>query len=257
MLMLFRNCRWGGSSTSDVASECEETVDQGLRRAQARSVDQRKPRRSLQLAARAAAIALVLASTAQAADTSAPAVSKHDLQAKIDYCETCHGLSGRGFRGYYPIPRLAGQPPVYLQNQLQAFTEHRRKNIIMFNVAHVLSPEMETALTSYFAGLNPPPLGGAPKDLVSAGKQIYEQGISASDIPPCASCHGADAKGNDAFPRLAGQLNDYIFNKLTNFEKERGQKPEEPDTSAIMQPIAHALTEPQIKAVAAYVSSLE
>jgi cytochrome c553 len=78
----------------------------------------------------------------------------------------------------------------------------------------------------------------------------------SSGEDPCATCHGPEAKGNGEFPRLAGQLYDYIVKKLTNWTKERGQNPEKPDTSAIMQPIAHALTEPEIKAVAAYVSYL-
>ena len=59
------------------------------------------------------------------------------------------------------------------------------------------------------------------------------------------------------FPRLAGQLHDYVFRKLTNWDKERGQNKDQPDNSAIMQPIAHDLTEAQVKAVAAYVSQLE
>ena len=69
-----------------------------------------------------------------------------------------------------------------------------------------------------------------------------------------ASCHGPDAKGTDAFPRLAGQLHDYIFKKLVNWSKERGQDKAKPDNSDIMAPIAHNLTEAQVKAVAAYVS---
>ena len=51
--------------------------------------------------------------------------------------------------------------------------------------------------------------------------------------------HGPDAKGNGAFHRLAGQLPDYTFNKLVNWGKERGQDRANPDTSAIMAPIAH------------------
>ena len=154
------------------------------------------------------------------------------------------------------MPRLAGQQPEYLKNQLSAFIERRRTNPVMFNVAHVLNPPMLTALSSYFKELNPKPLGGAPKELVSAGKKIYEEGAGA-DIPPCASCHGPEAKGADAFPRLAGQLHDYIFRKLTNWDKERGQDKAKPDNSAIMQPIAHDLTEAQVRAVAAYLSYLE
>ena len=127
----------------------------------------------------------------------------------------------------------------------------------MFNVAHALSPSMVSALATYFKDLNPKPLGGAPTELVATGKKIYQEGISGTDVPPCASCHGPEAKGQDAFPRLAGQLNDYILKKLVNWSQERGRDPARPDISAIMEPIAHGLTEPQIAAVAAYVSSLE
>lgn len=184
-------------------------------------------------------------------------VSKPALQAKVAYCNTCHGFNGQGFRAFQAIPRLAGQQPEYLKNQLQAFIERRRTNNIMFNVAHVLSPEMLEALTANFNGLDPKPLGGAPRNLVAEGKTIFEEGVPKSDIPPCASCHGADGKGRDQFPRLAGQLNDYIFSKLTNWTKERGQIPAQPDSSAIMEPFTHGLTASQIKAVAAYVSYLE
>ena len=196
---------------------------------------------------------MVSANASHAAD----AVSKKELQAKIDYCNTCHGPSGQGFRGFNPIPRLAGQSGQYLKNQLNAFSEHGRSSNIMYNVSHVLSPAMLTALATTFSEFNPKPLGGAPKELVPAGKKIFEEGIPSASIPACASCHGPQAKGDGDFPRLAGQLNDYIYNKLTNWSKERGQNPKAPDASAIMEPIAHGLTDSQIKAVAAYVSYLE
>lgn len=206
----------------------------------------------------ALAVALPFVSLfAHAQSKAAPGVSAQVLKAKTDYCKTCHGIEGQGFRGSFPMPRLAGQQPEYIAAQLQAFIERRRTNPVMFNVAHVLDPAMVKALSEYFQDLNPKPLGGAPKELVPEGKKIYEEGIPGANIPPCASCHGPDGKGADAFPRLAGQLHDYIFRKLTNWEKERGQDKEKPDNSAIMQPIAHDLTEEQIKSVAAYVSQLE
>jgi cytochrome c553 len=199
----------------------------------------------------------IVVSAAHAEEKVASSVSARELKAKTDYCRTCHGVSAQGFRGAFPMPRLAGQQPEYLKNQLQAFIERRRTNPVMFNVAHVLSPPLLTALSTYFQELNPKPLGGGPKELAPAGKKIYEEGVPSAEVPPCASCHGPDAKGADAFPRLAGQLNDYIFRKLTNWDKERGQDKANPDTSAIMQPIAHNLNEAQIKAVAAYLSYLE
>ena len=86
--------------------------------------------------------------------------ARGDVKAKLDYCKDCHGRSAQGFHGYFPIPRLAGQQPEYLKNQLQAFIEHRRTNNIMFNVAHSLSPAMIDTLAADFRELNPPPLGG-------------------------------------------------------------------------------------------------
>jgi cytochrome c553 len=211
----------------------------------------------LQSAMPAAILALLVASAGHASGAEAATVSRQDFQAKVDYCKTCHGLSGQGFRGAYPMPRLAGQQPEYLENQLRAFIERRRTNPVMFNVAHVLSASMVTALATYFKDLDPRPLGGAPVELAAAGKKIYQEGIAGTDVPACASCHGLDAKGQGAFPRLAGQLHDYILKKLVNWSKERGQDPAKPDTSAIMEPIAHGLTQPQIAAVAVYLSYLE
>ena len=69
-----------------------------------------------------------------------PPVPAKEFQAKAAYCETCHGLSARGFVGTNPMPRLAGQQPGYIKNQLEAFIERRRVNPVMGNVAHVLSP---------------------------------------------------------------------------------------------------------------------
>src|ERR1022692_5000241 len=119
-----------------------------------------------------AAFTIVISAAAQAEDTKAAVVSAQELKAKTDYCKTCHGVSAQGFRGAFPMPRLAGQQPEYLKNQLSAFIERRRTNPVMFNVAHVLTPPMLTGLTTYFKDLNPKPLGGAPKELAATGKQI-------------------------------------------------------------------------------------
>ena len=199
---------------------------------------------------------------APAAQPAAPAVKPVSaamhakMVAKFTYCRTCHGVEGQGFRGAFPIPRLAGQQPEYIKNQLDAFIQARRTNVVMNHVAQVLSPEMEEFLANSFHKLNPPPLGGAPKGLVAAGDELFHKGVPDKNIPPCATCHGDDAMGNDKIPRLAGQLNDYVIRKLTNFEHERGLKPSEEDVSSLMKPIAHNLNQQQIAEVAAYVSTL-
>jgi cytochrome c553 len=179
------------------------------------------------------------------------------LQGKIQYCEDCHGPSGQGYRGYLPIPRLAGQPPQYLENELQAFGEGRgegHRSLSLSNV-HRLNPQMRAALAAYFSHLNPRPFGGAPRGLVDMGKTIYEGGVPDDNVPACSVCHGPGAKGHEGIPRLAGQLYPYIIMELEDWDRERGEAG--PGTPLVMRPIAHDLNRHQIEAVAAYLSYLE
>jgi cytochrome c553 len=215
----------------------------------------RSPRVRLRFALLSAVLALAVVGTARA-DEPHPATSG-SVQAKLSYCKDCHGPSAQGYRGFFPIPRLAGQQTQYLENQLRAFVEHRRTNNVMFNVAHALSPSMISALAADFRDLNPAPVGGAPRQLAAEGKRIFEDGVPDANVAACAACHGPDASGTGEIPRLAGQLYPYLIKELTNWGKERGQNPAKPDTSSIMSPVAHSLTKAQTEAVAAYVSSLK
>ncbi len=199
------------------------------------------------------AVALSVAGGAE----SANAGGRDGIEGKIEYCKDCHGQSGQGYRGYFPIPRLAGQQPEYVKNQLQAFVEHRRTNNIMFNVAHSLSPATITALAADFRALNPGPLGGGSRSLVGTGQRIFQDGVPDANIAACAACHGPEAQGSGEIPRLAGQLHDYTINKLTNWSKERGLNPAKPDTAAVMSPVAHSLNRSQVDAVAAYLGYLK
>lgn len=212
---------------------------------------------SLRLALQTAVLAIVFSAAGRADERGAAGFSNQELQAKLEYCKTCHGLSGQGYRGYFPMPRLAGQQPKYLENQLRAFTERRRANPVMSNVAHALSPSMIAALAAHFRDLNPQPLGGAPKERLATGKTIYDEGLPEANVPACSACHGPEAKGQDEIPRLAGQLFPYTVKALTSWSKERGQGLAKDDTSAIMVPTTHNLTQSQVAAIAAYLSNLK
>ncbi|WP_316224765.1 MULTISPECIES: c-type cytochrome [unclassified Bradyrhizobium] len=154
------------------------------------------------------------------------------------------------------MPRLAGQQPQYIENQLRAFAERRRTNPIMANVSHALSPSMISALAAHLKNLDPKPIGGAPRGALGVGKRIYEEGLPESNVPACSACHGPDGKGQNEIPRLAGQLYEYTVGQLTGWAKVRGQG-SGVDTSAVMAPTAHNLTRAQVEAVAAYVSYLQ
>jgi cytochrome c553 len=113
---------------------------------------------------------------------------------------------------------------------------------------------MRAAVAAHFSDLDPRPFGGGPTNAAAMGKQIYDEGVPEANIPACAACHGPDAKGQQAIPRLAGQLYAYTVKELANWSKERGQAAARDDTSAVMNPIAHALISAQISAIAAYLS---
>jgi cytochrome c553 len=222
----------------------------------------------LQLALQTAILVIVISAAGQAdaADTAAQSRQGRQArteyrgpQAKIEYCKDCHGSSGQGYHGYLTMPRLAGQQIEYFENQLRAFVEARRDNNIFIDMGkvHALSPAMRTALAAHFRDLDPGPIGGAPRNLVATGKQLYEEGVPESDVPACSVCHGPEAKGQEAIPRLAGQLYRYSVKELTNWSKERGQRSEKDDTSAKMAPIAQSLTQSRIAALAAYLSYLK
>ena len=213
-------------------------------------------------AALAAAIfALVFSPSASAADMSRGHFKKASLEAKIQYCGECHGWSGQGYRGYYPIPRLAGQQAQYLENQFKALVDHRRDNPVakrfMVPVAETVRPETTTALAEYFSTLQAKPAGGGPKDLAGEGKRIFDEGVPAANVPACAACHGADAKGTDTVPRLAGQMYAYTLAQLSNWAKGYRAKDPVSGEENTMKPIASSMTKEQMEAVAAYVSRLD
>ena len=208
----------------------------------------------LQLAMQSAVLAIVFSTTSFAAGTDTVAIASEGLQAKTVYCQDCHGLSGQGYNGVLPIPRIAGQTTKYIENQLLAFMESKRDKNISLDMAkvHGVSPAMRTALGAHFSDLNPEPFGDGPTDLVATGKKIYEEGVPEDNVPACSGCHGPEAKGKDEIPRLAGQLFPYTSKELTDWIKERAE-----GTSAVMTPVAHSLSQPQIAAIAAYLAYLK
>lgn len=209
----------------------------------------------LQLTVPFVILSVLFANVGRASDTDFYITPSYGPGGKIGYCTDCHGSSGRGYVGYFIMPRLAGQSSEYLVRQLQAFVERRRGNTLPMPMArvHGLSPATRREVAAHFSHLDPSPFGRAPRQLVATGKRIYDDGIPEANIPACAACHGPDAKGDGAgIPRLAGQLYGYTLKTLENWDRERSQSTGDP--SNIMKTITHNMTRSQNAAVAAYLS---
>ena len=97
-------------------------------------------------ASRAAACGLagiVLAGPAGAADPPG--------KAKAAQCAPCHGPVGISVAP--DAPHLAAQPRIYVEAQLKAFRDGRRKHEVMNVIAKPLSDADIEALAEYYAGM--------------------------------------------------------------------------------------------------------
>jgi cytochrome c553 len=85
----------------------------------------------------------------------------------------------------------------------------------------------------------------AEDDLVAAGKALSA---------PCTTCHGADGMAlMSAYPNLAGQNEQYLVNALNAYRDGQRQG----GMAGLMIPMAKALTDENIAALAKYYASLE
>jgi len=173
------------------------------------------------------------------------------LKATVDTCATCHGVKGRSVSPTFP--NLAAQQAPYIELQLKAFKDQSRADpdaqAYMWGMASQLSDAMITALAGYFAAQPAAPgrPGGSP--LIAQGKHLFEEGVPARQIPPCASCHGAHAEGLAFFPRLAGQHAPYLLKQLLVIQSALR-------TAPVMHGVIKDLTRDQMEAVVAYLESI-
>jgi cytochrome c553 len=176
------------------------------------------------------------------------------VHSKIEFCNYCHGAQGQGYRAYFTMPRLAGQQPEYMVNQLRAYAEGHRKARFMNKVAASLGPSMRASLARQYAALSPPPLGrDGGGERTAEGRRIFLDGLPNENVPACAACHGTEGQGYGPIPRLAGQLSSYTQKQLANWTADRGSD----ESAGVMAPVARHMTKSQMAAVAAYLSALK
>jgi cytochrome c553 len=195
----------------------------------------------------AVAATVLLASGAHAA--SSQTTDARSLATGV--CSACHGPEGHSISPVFP--RLAGQQAAYIELQLAAFKNHSRGDpnaqAYMWGMSSQLSEATMQALGKYYASQKPVHETGGDPAVLSEGQKIYTQGIASQGVPACASCHGAGAEGNGAFPRLAGQHIDYLVAQLLGFQS--GVRANAP----IMLGIVKTMSPEQMRAAATYAAT--
>ena len=165
-------------------------------------------------------------------------------------CANCHGAGGRSTA--VTFPRLAGQTPAYIEAQLKAFRDQTRADpdaiAYMWGMASQLSDSMIAALAEYYSQQKPATGTPGKSPTIAAGREIFEKGVPATQIPACETCHGKGAVGMGAFPRLAGQHAPYLFKQMLVIQNALRLAP-------VMHGIVKDLTPAQMQSVAAYLES--
>jgi cytochrome c553 len=207
---------------------------------------------SLALLVAAASLSLGCANPTRSRNLADPSVSATTLAQQV--CSNCHGLTGNATSPNFP--NLAGQVEDYFIAQVNGFKSHGRRDPAgfeyMWGLSRSLTDDQIKGLAAYFSSQTPlrQPVEGSAAQ-VQAGKAIFETGVSAKNIPACATCHGPEGKGNGAFPRIAGQHADYLMKQLVVFQRT-DERPE----GSVMKVIAHDLTREDIENVAAFAQAM-
>ena len=175
-----------------------------------------------------------------------------DESLPIRNCTWCHGTSAQGFM---TAPRLAGQRDQYIENQLLSFSNHSRDNPYsmqyMWAATAHLSPETAHDLAAYFSTLPPKAANDGDRELIAAGRTIYELGIPESNVVSCLVCHGPNAEGVREIPRLGGLAYSYLKRRLEQWGEGFHAAAES------MPRIASKLSPNEIEALASYLSFVE
>ena len=162
-------------------------------------------------------------------------------------CFVCHGAEGESSSEVFP--RLAGQHWQYIAKQLENFKSGKRKSTAMADMAAKLTSDEMVALGQFFEKQNTDAEPAKDADLAGMGKYIYLHGNKFSGLAACASCHGPEARGTSALPRLAGQHAAYIDGQLKQFHQR-----ERTNDNAVMHAIVSKMTPLEMAAVAEYLS---
>ena len=176
---------------------------------------------------------------------------------KTAMCVGCHGIIGyqASFPEIHKVPMIAGQSATYIVSALTQYKGGERKHPTMRAIADSLSEQDMADLGAYYGQLGlkegdaPPATAKAPSDKVQAL-------ISRDKDNACTKCHGANfnTPNDGTVPKLAGQYADYLFVALKSYKAQNHAQLGR--SNGVMSGQAKKYTNPEIKELAAYISSL-
>lgn len=182
---------------------------------------------------RAAAVMFVLAAGGAQAQ---PAVSP-----QLQLCMACHGPQGNSV--IPTTPSLAGQPKLFLENQLVLIREGLRAIPEMKGLLDGVKDAEIVSMAQYFSEQKPAVREGR------VDEASYRRGQALSAKMLCASCHLPDYAGRQQIPRLAGQHEAFLLLSMKQFRDQPGL-----GRDTIMAASLYGLKDPDLADLAHYLA---
>jgi len=139
-------------------------------------------------------------------------------------CAGCHGPAGAS--PGRTIPTIAGLRPRHFSEALQRYRSGERSFYVMRIIAKGLSDAEIDALAKHY---------GAQAFVPTA---TTGGGVTAMETAACSACHGADGKGTDKGPRLAGQPAEYLEIAMVDYRS--GARKTSPEMAEAMRGLSPA-----------------
>jgi cytochrome c553 len=161
-------------------------------------------------------------------------------------CAACHGE--RGASTMPMVPSLAGQRADFTALQLILFREGLRQVPPMIEPARGLTDADVEALAAYFAAQpSTSPTDRGPRDA-----SLMEAGARLAAARNCNACHMPDFSGRNQIPRINHQREDFLAHTLVEYRDSVRV-----GTDTQMNGVMHGLSDPEIAAIAHYLSHLD
>jgi cytochrome c553 len=164
------------------------------------------------------------------------------FKERLEACGSCHGADGNS--RLQNVPSLAGQPVLFMVNQLIFMREGVRPVEVMAPFVKGLEDAEIEALARHYAGLESKP-SDEPID-----PSLAKRGAEIAAERRCSSCHSPSLAGQDQIPRIAGQRVDYLVLSLKRFRDNP-----HPAADTTMSVSVAGLSDADLAALAHYAAS--
>ena len=143
-----------------------------------------------------------------------PPVAAQDVGARLQACAACHGADGNSTMPN--VPSLAGQPKLFVENQLVMIREGLRDIPQMKGLLVGISDADVSAIAAHYANQPARLAAAAARD-----DQRFDRGRQQAEVLRCGSCHLPDYRGREQMPRLAAQREDYLLYSMRQFQSNQ------------------------------------